>query len=91
MQNFDLAARYNLNVELYSQQLDHNVQAPVLTGIVSNLKPYAVFLVDTALPAGESVAGFAWSVDANNAPLVTVQFTNSSLGVYCQIAVCYKL
>lgn len=90
MQNFDVAARYQMDIELYSMTLASGVQSTMLTGIVSLKKPFAVFLVDAALPSGETVAGFDWVVDGNNVPLITPTFTNGSSVVSCQVAVCYK-
>lgn len=95
MQNFDIAAKYAMDVMLYSVVLNDNTQATIPTGVVTLKKPFAVFMVDAVIPPTAAglpnvVEAFAWEVDSDNKPLVTAQFTNNVGSVYCTVAVCYK-
>lgn len=94
-QNFDLAAKYKMDVQLISATLSDNVATTLpLSGTLLK-RPFAVFLVDAVFGKTSGIEDYqvalSWTLDATLKPVVTPQFSNDVQNVVCQLAVCYKI
>lgn len=85
--------RFGLTGECFSVTLTHNTQFTIPLGPVSpaNKIPYACLIAQDASAGLQTIVGFAWAIDGNNTPLVTVQLQSGSGTLACLVYVLYTV
>ena len=82
-----ISTRNNLSCDFYPMTLTSGSASLVPTGVTAT-KPVCVFLVDPEFGSGQTLEGFAYTLDSTGAPSVTI--TLGAAGVLkCVVVVGY--
>ena len=83
---------YGLTGSWFTATLTHNVQATLPAGITPSFrKPYTVAIADDYSQGTQRPIGFAWDLDSNYQPRVTVQLESGAGTIQVRIWVGYQV